>query len=187
MSPNPSLNLAPFSRWTLRDKAAQRRLALRYVKRKMIYNLIIYFSIPVILTLIAILIHRKDHKKGFFSLLILLLFILFFRYVDNIRSYYQPGTRNFTLSELLERNEQKFEIFRVDVDGKYFILAEPKLKPYETLLRLSALTTTAPMYIFNNEEIFLDWTNNLDDDQEFYNNWSLNTKSRVTIEEIRKK
>ena len=29
--PNIALNLAPFSRWTLRDKAAQRRLALRYV------------------------------------------------------------------------------------------------------------------------------------------------------------
>ena len=28
--PNPALNLAPFSRWTLRDKAAQRRLALRW-------------------------------------------------------------------------------------------------------------------------------------------------------------
>ena len=27
-SSNPALNLAPFSRWTLRDKAAQRRLAL---------------------------------------------------------------------------------------------------------------------------------------------------------------
>jgi hypothetical protein len=27
--PNPALNLAPFSRWTLRDKAAQRRLAPR--------------------------------------------------------------------------------------------------------------------------------------------------------------
>ena len=27
--PNPALNLAPFSRWTPRDKAAQRRLALR--------------------------------------------------------------------------------------------------------------------------------------------------------------
>ena len=26
---NPALNLASFSRWTLRDKAAQRRLALR--------------------------------------------------------------------------------------------------------------------------------------------------------------
>ena len=26
-----ALNLAPFSRWTLGDKAAQRRLALRYV------------------------------------------------------------------------------------------------------------------------------------------------------------
>ena len=26
---NPALNLAPFSRWTLRDRAAQRRLALR--------------------------------------------------------------------------------------------------------------------------------------------------------------
>jgi hypothetical protein len=25
---NPALNLAPFGRWTLRDKAAQRRLAL---------------------------------------------------------------------------------------------------------------------------------------------------------------
>jgi hypothetical protein len=29
-SPNPPLNLAPFGRWTLRDRAAQRRLALRY-------------------------------------------------------------------------------------------------------------------------------------------------------------
>lgn len=28
-TPNPSLNLAPFGRWTLRNKAAQRRLALR--------------------------------------------------------------------------------------------------------------------------------------------------------------
>jgi hypothetical protein len=28
MPSNPALNLAPFSRWTLRDKAAQRRLAL---------------------------------------------------------------------------------------------------------------------------------------------------------------
>ncbi|MBS1159297.1 MAG: hypothetical protein H6R15_1716 [Proteobacteria bacterium] len=27
--PNMALNLAPFSRWTLRDKAAQRRLASR--------------------------------------------------------------------------------------------------------------------------------------------------------------
>ena len=26
----PALNLAPFGRWTLRDKAAQRRLALRW-------------------------------------------------------------------------------------------------------------------------------------------------------------
>ncbi len=30
LMPNPALNLAPFGRWTLRDKAAQRRLALRY-------------------------------------------------------------------------------------------------------------------------------------------------------------
>ncbi len=29
MRANPALTLAPFSRWTLRDKAAQRRLALR--------------------------------------------------------------------------------------------------------------------------------------------------------------
>jgi hypothetical protein len=29
LKPNLALNLAPFSRWTLRDKAAQRRLALR--------------------------------------------------------------------------------------------------------------------------------------------------------------
>ena len=28
-APNPALNLAPCGRWTLRDKAAQRRLALR--------------------------------------------------------------------------------------------------------------------------------------------------------------
>jgi len=27
--PNSALDLAPFNRWTLRDKAAQRRLALR--------------------------------------------------------------------------------------------------------------------------------------------------------------
>ena len=33
MAPNMALNLAPFSRWTLRDKAAQRRLALRYATR----------------------------------------------------------------------------------------------------------------------------------------------------------
>jgi hypothetical protein len=28
-APNLALNLAPFGRWTLRDRAAQRRLALR--------------------------------------------------------------------------------------------------------------------------------------------------------------
>ncbi len=28
--PNPALNLAAFGRWTLRDKATQRRLALRW-------------------------------------------------------------------------------------------------------------------------------------------------------------
>jgi hypothetical protein len=27
--PDPALNLAPFSRWTLRDKTAQRHLVLR--------------------------------------------------------------------------------------------------------------------------------------------------------------
>jgi hypothetical protein len=30
-----TLNLAPFDRWTLRDKAAQRRLALRYVEKEL--------------------------------------------------------------------------------------------------------------------------------------------------------
>ncbi len=30
---DPALNLAPFSRWALRDKIAQRRLALRYVHK----------------------------------------------------------------------------------------------------------------------------------------------------------
>ena len=30
LMPNPTLNLAPFGRWTLRDKAAQRRLAPRW-------------------------------------------------------------------------------------------------------------------------------------------------------------
>lgn len=29
MRSNPALNPAPFSRWTLRDKTAQRRLTLR--------------------------------------------------------------------------------------------------------------------------------------------------------------
>jgi hypothetical protein len=32
---NPALNLAPFGRWTLRDKAAQRRLALRWASQYM--------------------------------------------------------------------------------------------------------------------------------------------------------
>ncbi len=30
---NMALNLAPFGRWTLRDKAAQRRLALRWASQ----------------------------------------------------------------------------------------------------------------------------------------------------------
>ena len=30
-APNTTLNLAPFGRWTLRDEAAQRRLAPRYL------------------------------------------------------------------------------------------------------------------------------------------------------------
>jgi len=33
MTPNMALNLAPFGRWTLRDKAAQRRLALRWASQ----------------------------------------------------------------------------------------------------------------------------------------------------------
>ena len=33
-----ALNLAPFSRWTLRDKAAQRRLALLNSSNNIIYN-----------------------------------------------------------------------------------------------------------------------------------------------------
>ena len=33
IAPNPALNLAPIGRWTLRDKAAQRRLALLQEKR----------------------------------------------------------------------------------------------------------------------------------------------------------
>ena len=32
--PNPALNLVPFGRWTLRDKAAQRRLAPRWASHK---------------------------------------------------------------------------------------------------------------------------------------------------------
>ena len=35
-SHNMPLNLAPFGRWTLREKAAQRRLAQRYVSRGVI-------------------------------------------------------------------------------------------------------------------------------------------------------
>jgi hypothetical protein len=31
MTPDPAVDLAPFSRWTLRDKAAQRRSPLRAV------------------------------------------------------------------------------------------------------------------------------------------------------------
>jgi hypothetical protein len=34
-TPNPALNLAPFGRWTLRDKTAQRRLALRWAPPNM--------------------------------------------------------------------------------------------------------------------------------------------------------
>ena len=33
LTPNTALNLAPFGRWTLRDKAAQRRLAPRYASQ----------------------------------------------------------------------------------------------------------------------------------------------------------
>ena len=35
---NPALNPAPFGRWTLRDKAAQRRLALRYALKNQGYQ-----------------------------------------------------------------------------------------------------------------------------------------------------
>ena len=37
--PNPALNPAPFSRWTLRDKAAQRRLALRWAPQDAVFSL----------------------------------------------------------------------------------------------------------------------------------------------------
>lgn len=45
-TPNMALNLAPFGRWTLRDEAAQRRLALRYALRANKSNhhvMILYF------------------------------------------------------------------------------------------------------------------------------------------------
>ena len=35
---NMALNLAPFGRWTLRDKAAQRRFALRYAGKPRSWN-----------------------------------------------------------------------------------------------------------------------------------------------------
>jgi hypothetical protein len=39
MVPNPALNLAPFSRWTLRDKAAQlRRLGCRLFATQHLYG-----------------------------------------------------------------------------------------------------------------------------------------------------
>ncbi len=44
MRANPALNLAPFGRWTLRDRAAQRRLALRYgtnSRKKSVKNLLL--------------------------------------------------------------------------------------------------------------------------------------------------
>lgn len=43
--PNPALNLVPFGRWTLRDKTAQRRLALRYASRPQSHGAVKYGSI----------------------------------------------------------------------------------------------------------------------------------------------
>jgi hypothetical protein len=34
MTPNPAVDPAPFGRWTLRDKAAQRRSPLRYALKE---------------------------------------------------------------------------------------------------------------------------------------------------------
>ncbi|BCB26149.1 hypothetical protein SKTS_10350 [Sulfurimicrobium lacus] len=43
---NPALNLAPFSRWTLRDKAAQRRLAPRWASGgRMLRKVVLYFAL----------------------------------------------------------------------------------------------------------------------------------------------
>ena len=44
-SSNPALNLAPFSRWTLREKAAQRRLALRLGVMRQIAALLMFVTI----------------------------------------------------------------------------------------------------------------------------------------------
>jgi hypothetical protein len=43
-TPNPALNLAPFGRWTLRDKAAQRRVALRYASEEIVVVDICYYK-----------------------------------------------------------------------------------------------------------------------------------------------
>ena len=40
-----ALNLAPFGRWTLRDKAAQRRLALRWATRAMLRKLFLLLAL----------------------------------------------------------------------------------------------------------------------------------------------
>jgi hypothetical protein len=46
MRPNPAPNLAPFGRWTLRDKAAQRRLVLRWESLFMVTRiaLLLFFA-----------------------------------------------------------------------------------------------------------------------------------------------
>ena len=64
MPHNIALNLAPFSRWTLRDKAAPRRLALRWVRsfpfayHLRMRNLLITFS-PA---------HASAMRRGFLRL-----------------------------------------------------------------------------------------------------------------------
>ena len=49
------------------------------------------------------------------------------------------------------------------------------------MIRGIALLTMPPLYIFNEQGLFIDWSNNIDDDQEFINKWSLSEKIPIEL------
>lgn len=79
--PNHSLNFAPFSRWTLRDKAAQRRLAL-------LYKISMKESAQIVLA-------------GLF--LIAIFFALGFLLLARFTEPYRISKKTFTLQQYVER------------------------------------------------------------------------------------
>lgn len=153
----------------------------------MISDLLIYFTVPNAWVAISVILYKRNKKKGFYTLLTFALFFLYVRYTSHVWDYYAPGARDFTLEQLTSNKIKNFESFIINNGTADFYLVIPKLPIYETLLRITACVATPPRYIVDSKGFIVDWSSNLDDDQEFYKEWNLSKMKQIDSNEIKNK